>query len=154
MAFKDSIAQLIAGLFLENPAKSKSFAQLRSALELSGIQMQARLESGKANPELLRHIIQIESWGQHRLRSSIGEVRFEMNGSGAYAPDAALGWDELKSEFAKVRQETLEIACRLELANPLPGPVVHNQFGPLSVKGWLQYLNIHASTELRKLRPA
>jgi DinB superfamily len=154
MALKDSIAQLIAGLFLENPAKSKSFTQLRSALELSGIQMQARLESGKANPELLRHIIQIEIWGQHRLRSSIGEIRFEMDRSGAFAPDTALGWDELKSEFTTVRQETLEIAQRLELANPPPGPVMHNQFGLLSVKGWLRYLNIHASTELRKLRPA
>jgi DinB superfamily len=154
MAFKDGIARIIAGLFLENPAKSKSFAQLRSALELSGIQMQARLESGKPNPELLRHIIQIEAWGQHRLRSSIGEVRFEMDRSVVYAPDATLGWDELKSEFVKVRQETLEIARRLELADPLPGPVVHNQFGSLSVKGWLRYLNTHASTELRKLPPA
>jgi hypothetical protein len=154
MAFKDSIAQLIAGLFLENPVKSKSFAQLRSALELSGIQMQARLESGKANPELLRHIIQIEAWGQHRLRSSIDEVEFEMDCSGAFAPDGALSWDELKSEFVKVRRETLEIAQRLELADLPPGRVVHNQFGPLSVKGWLRYLNIHASTELRKLRSA
>jgi DinB superfamily len=154
MAFKDNIAQLIATLFLENPVKSKSFAQLRSALELSGAQMQARLESGKANPELLRHIIQIEAWGQHRLRSSIGEVRSEMDRSGAYAPDTALGWDELKSEFAKVRQETLEITRRLECASPAPGPVVHNQFGPLSVKGWLRYLNLHANTESRKLRSA
>ena len=154
MALKDSIAQLIAGLFLENPVKSQSFTQLRSALESSGIQMQARLKMGKANPELLRHIIQIERWGQNRLRSSIGEVRFEMDRSGLYAPDAALGWDELKSEFAKVRQETLEIAKRLELADPAPGPVAHNQFGPISVKGWLRYLNVHASTESRKLRPA
>jgi hypothetical protein len=154
MAFKDSIAQLIAGLFLENPAKSKSFAQLRSALESSGIQMQARLESGKANPELLRHVIQIERWGQNRLRSSLGEVPFVQDGSSAYAPDAALGWDELKAEFFRVRQETLEITRRLELANPSPGPVVHNQFGLLSVKGWLRYLNVHASTELRKLRSA
>ena len=154
MALKDSIAQLIAGLFLENPAKNKSFAQLGSALETGGIQMQARLETGKANPELLRHIIQIERWGQNRLRSSIGEVRFEMDRSGPYAPDAALDWDELKSEFARVRQETLLIAKRLELANPAPAFVVHNQFGPISVKGWLRYLNVHASTELRKLRSA
>jgi hypothetical protein len=152
MAFKDSIAQLIAGLFLENPAKRKSFAQLRSALELSGIQMQARLESGLPNPELLRHIIQIERWGQNRLRGGLGEVRFEMDRSGAYAPDVALDWDDLKVEISRVRQETLEIARRLELANPSPGPVVHNQFGPISVKGWLRYLNVHASTELRKLR--
>ena len=154
MAFKDSIAQLIAGLFLENPAKSKSFVQLRSSLELSGVQMRAQLEKGKANPELLRHIIQVERWGQNRLRSSLGEVRFEMDRSGLYAPDKALGWDELRSEFAKVRQETLLIAQRLELANPVPGPVVHNQFGPISVKGWLRYLNVHARTELRRLRPA
>ena len=154
MALKDSIAQLIAGLFLENPAKSKSFAQLRSALASSGVQMRARLESGKANPELLRHIIQIERWGQNRLRSSLGEVRYDMDRSGNFAPDAALGWDELKSEFARVRQETLEIAQWLELANPPPQAVVHNQFGLLSVKGWLRYLNVHASTELRRLRPA
>lgn len=154
MAFKDSVAQLIAKLFLENPVKRKSLRQLRSALELGGVQLLTRLEKGKANPELLRHIIQIERWGQNRLRSSIDEVRFELDRSGFYAPDAALGWDELKSEFAEVRQETLEIARRLELANPPPGIVVHNQFGPVSAKGWLRYLNLHASMELRKLRPA
>jgi hypothetical protein len=154
MAFKDSITQLIAGLFLEKPAKSQSFAQLRSALESSGVQMKSRLESGKANPELLRHIIQIERWGQNRLRSSLGEVPFEMDRSRAYAPDATLGWEELIFEFVKVRQETLEIVRRLELVNPSPDPVVHNQFGPISVKAWLRYLNVHASTELRKLRPA
>jgi DinB superfamily len=153
MTFKDSISQLIAGIFLENPAKGKSFAQLRSALELSGTKMLARLEVGKPNPELLRHIITIERWGQHRLRSTLGEVQFVLDRSGQYAPASTLGWDELKSEFAKVRQETLEITRRLELANPAPGPVVHNQFGPVSVKGWLRYLNVHANMEVqRKLR--
>jgi DinB superfamily len=153
MTFKDSISQLIAGMFLENPAKGKSIMQLRSALELSGIQMQARLEVGKPNPELLRHIITIERWGQNRLRSALGEVQFVLDGSGQYAPASTLGWPELKSEFAKVRQETLEITRRLEFANPSPGPVVHNQFGPVSVKGWLRYLNVHANMEMqRKLR--
>lgn len=152
MALKDSITQFIAGLFLENPAKNKSIAQLRSALESSGIQMQARLETGKPNPELLCHIIQIERWGQHRLRSGLGEVPFEMDSSSAYAPHPALSWDDLKSEFANVRQETLEIARRLELASTPLKPVVHNQFGPVSVKGWLRYLDVHSNMELRKLR--
>jgi hypothetical protein len=152
VAFKDVISQFIAGIFLENPSKDKSFAQLRSMLELSGTQIRARLESGEPNLKLLRHVITIERWGQNRLRSALGEVRFVLDQSGQYAPAATLGWAELKAEFANVRQETLEISRRLELANPMPGPVVHNQFGPVTVKGWLRYLEIHASTELRKLR--
>ena len=154
MAFKDSFFRFVAAVFFENPANRNSFAELRSALASSGERMQARLEMGKANPILLRHIIQIERWGQNRLRGSLGEVRYEMDRSGDFAPDAALGWDDLKSEFARVRQETLEIAQRLELANPPPQAVVHNQFGLLSVKGWLRYLNVHASTEVRRLRSA
>jgi hypothetical protein len=81
MAFKDRIAGSIAGLLLENPAKSQSFAQLCPALDSIGVQMHGRLESGKPSPELLRLIIQIESWVQNRLRSSIGEAPFEMDRS-------------------------------------------------------------------------
>jgi hypothetical protein len=151
MAFKDTIFRLVAALFFENPAKGKSFEQLRAALDSSGSRLRSRLESGRANPELLRHVIQIERWGQNRLRSALKEVPFELDGSSLHAPDAALDWDGLRSEFDKTRQATLELVDRLERANP--GPVAHNQFGPISVKGWLGYLNSHANIEVqRKLR--
>ncbi len=151
MAFKDSIFRFVAGVFFENPANRKSFAQLRSSLESNGSRLRSRLESGQANSKLLSHVIQIERWGQNRLRSTLNEVPFELDGSSRYAPGAALGWSELRLEFDKTRQATLELVDRLERANP--GPVAHNQFGPISVKGWLGYLNAHANMEVqRKLR--
>jgi hypothetical protein len=152
MAFKDTIAQLIAGLFLEIPAKSKSFAQLRAKLEQSGRQVQARLEVGQPNPVLLAHIIQIERWGQNRLRSSLAETPFEMDQSSKYAPDLSLDWSALRLEFDRTRQVTLELVDRLELGQPVM--VAHNQLGPMSAKAWLWYLNLHANLELRRLRSA
>jgi hypothetical protein len=152
MTFKDSIAQLITWVFLENPSKGKTFAQLRATLEQSRQQIQSRLVASQANPELLRHIVTIEKWGQNRLRSSLKEVPFEMDRSSKYAPDATLGWPELRLEFDRTRQVTLELMDRLERGQP--DKLVHNQFGPMSAKAWLWYLNLHANIELRKLRKA
>jgi DinB superfamily len=151
MALKDTIFRFVAALFFENPAKGKSFAQLKTDLDSSGSRLRSRFMSGQANPKLLIHVIQIERWGQNRLRSTLQEVPFELDGSSRYAPSAALGWNELRLEFDQTRQATLELVDRLERANP--GPVAHNQFGPISVKGWLGYLNSHANIEVqRKLR--
>ena len=151
MAFKDALFQIAAGLFFENPAKNKSFAQLRAALEQGQSGIEAQLEVCKPNPELLRHVIAIEAWGQNRLRSSIGEVPFALDRSGQYAPDATLGWSELRNAFRQTRQSTLDLLDRLEPANP--GPVRHNQFGLISVKAWIWYLHMHANLEAkRKLR--
>ena len=147
----DSIFRFVAGVFFENPANRKSFAQLRSDLDSSGSRLRSRFESGKPNSKLLSHVIQIERWGQNQLRSTLQEVPFEVDGSSRYAPDPALGWQELRLEFDNTRQATLELVDRLERANP--GPVAHNQFGLISVKGWLGYLNSHANLEVkRKLR--
>jgi hypothetical protein len=151
MAFKDSIAQLISTLFFENPAKNKTYPQLRSILEDSHRQLQVRLATSKANPELLRHVISIEKWAQNRLRSSLNEVPLGMDRSGNYAPDAALGWPELRLEFDQTRRATLELVHRLETGKPIK--VAHNQFGSISAKAWLWYLNMHANMELRRLRP-
>ena len=150
MAFKDTMTQLIAGLFLENPAKTKSFAQLRAKLEHSGRQVQARLEVSQPNPVLLAHIIQIEMWGQNRLRSSLAETAFEMDQSSKYAPDLSLDYSELRLEFDRTRQVTLELVDRLESGEPVA--VAHNQLGPMSAKAWLWYLNLHANLVLRRLR--
>jgi hypothetical protein len=151
MAFQDAVFKFIAGLFFENPSKHKSFAQLRFALEQGSSVIESQLEVCKPNPELLRHIIAIEAWGQNRLRSSIGEVPFELDRSGKYAPDVGIGWSELRSSFRKTRQTTLDLLDRLEAANPTP--VAHNQFGPISAKAWIWYLNTHANLEAkRKLR--
>jgi hypothetical protein len=151
MAFKDALFQFAAGLFFERPAKNKSFAQLRTALEQGRTQIESQLEGCQPNPDLLRHIIAIEAWGQNRLRSTIAEVPFERDGSGKYLPDVSIGWNELRRVFWQTRQTTLELLDRLEPANP--GPVAHNQFGPVSVKGWIWYLISHANLEAkRKLR--
>ena len=151
MALKDVLFQFVAGLLIENPAKNKSYVQLRAALEQGRSEIESQLEVSKPNPELLRHIIAIEAWGQNRLRSSLGEVPFEMDRSGKYAPDLTTDWTALRGGFRQTRQNTLDLLNRLEAANP--GPVRHNQFGLISVKGWLWYLHTHANLEAkRKLR--
>jgi hypothetical protein len=154
MAFKDTIFRLAATLVLENPSRRKTISELRGTLERSHARLNDRLGSRAANPTLLRHVIAIERWGQTRLRVALGEVALSPDRSGTYAPDAALGWTELRATFDATRRETLEIAHRLEGLSTQPAPVPHDQFGPISVKAWLRYLDTHASAELSRLRSA
>jgi hypothetical protein len=69
-----------------------------------------------------------------------------------YRPARAAGWAELQDVFHSTRQQTVALARQLGPAVEADVHVPHNQFGPLTVRSWLRYLDIHANMEAKKLR--
>ena len=153
------IRKLIAkagAAYSEYAAGRRTFGELCTQLETSGQALLARAAQGAAdddaNRRQLRHVIGIERWGQRRLRTFLGEptVTDEYDG---YCPPATLTLADLAGEFRTTRQDTVAIGRRLEATDPLAiDKVVHNDFGPLSAKAWLHYLELHARLEGWRLK--
>lgn len=155
MGFKEAFFQGVANLIIERPAKNKSLEQWRDQLSKTGVKIEQRAaavpDSAKAR-NVMRHITGIERWGQSRLRVFLGApyVRDEYD---TYRPDATLNLKEQIAAFHETRAETIELVRRLEAAgSALPAAVEHNDFGPLSARGWLAYLNSHASREITRIK--
>ncbi|MFW6098235.1 MAG: DinB family protein [Chloroflexota bacterium] len=148
------IYRLMGQLLMERPARDKSLAELIATLERGGAQAASRIAAardGAQNRETLRHIIAIERWGQARLRTVLeGEVH--ETSSDAYRPEDG-DWQTLKRRFAQTREETVAVARRLQDADVPPGETVrHDQWGDLSIRGWLRYLAFHAEKDVKTLR--
>jgi hypothetical protein len=135
---------------IEWPARNKSLADLGHQLDKTGVSIAQRFRQGadnERNRERIAHITGIERWGQRRLRVALGEplVMDEYDG---YRPDKALGVPQLAEAFAQTRAETLDLIRRLRAAAiPPTRTVPHNQFGDLSLRAWLAYLENHAWRE-------
>ena len=67
-----------------------------------------------------------------------------------YCPSLEKTWDELISEWKNTRQTSITMTKEISELNSKK--ILHNQFGPLSVKAWLRYLDVHASSEGRKIK--
>lgn len=123
------------------------------ALQASGQQIQQRLHhlpDSDWNRRVLSHIISIERWSQRRLRVALGEL-FVHDEYDGYRPPRDATWDILKSAFFDVRRETVRLVGALERADAAEGRVPHNSYGDLTVRGWLRYVDVHASFESRKM---
>ena len=100
----------------------------------------------------LRHIIGIERWGQRRLRVALGEP-FLNEEYDHYRPSNERSWEELKDDWVAAREATLSLSKELIQANIAPDfKVIHNRYGPLSIKGWLRYIDVHASSEGKHIK--
>ncbi len=155
MALRETVLKLVAPLFIENPAQKQSFTQLMAKLEKSQGLIATRINAVKPqnlekHRATLRHIIGIERWGTERLKVALGEA-FKPDGQKNYHPDPNSDFTALLEDFKNTRLETLRIAKLVEQQNP-SAKIEHNGFGELSIKGWLQYLNFHASSESLRLR--
>ncbi len=151
------VQNLIVNLTLEYPAQRKTISALADDLERSGYTVGQRIGLGKtdrASTDKALHIIGIERWGQQRLRVALGEA-FTLDGHQAYKPSPDLSMTELQKTFQETRTQTIALARELERVNVgHTERVLHNNLGPLTVRGWLRYLGIHADLESRRLRPA
>jgi hypothetical protein len=155
MGLRETALKLIVPLFVENPAQKQSFDQLTAKLEKSQGLISTRINAVKPqnlekHRATLRHIIGIERWGTERLKVALGEA-FKSDGQKDYHPDPNSDFTALLEDFKNTRLETLRVAKLVEQQNP-NAKVEHNGFGELSIKGWLQYLNVHASSESLRLR--
>lgn len=137
----------------ERQAGDKAAEELITALIASGTavaERMARATDTPGNREAAAHIIGIERWGARRLRTALGDVALN-DEYDAYRPDGEHDMATLAATFAEAREQTLALA---QQAANLPPSVTarHNDLGDLSVKGWLVYLESHATRELRRLR--
>lgn len=149
MSLLNGIRKTITGLFIEMPARMSGFDRLILNLEKTGRGIEKRIVAAGDRPnnrEALAHIVGMERWGQQRLRVALGEplVIDEYDG---YMPENET-WPELQQSFRATRQVTVSLSKSLRMARVDPGMrIKHNQFGEMSLLGWLYYLNLHANLE-------
>jgi hypothetical protein len=154
-SFIENIFQSAAPLVLDPPLFRPSLEQIRLRMKKSGERIKQQLTAARASPENCRqlcHIIGIERWGQRRLQVALGEPLL-LDEYDDYRPSRDHTWNELLADFTTTRAATLENIRKLEAAG-LPDKlrIRHNEFGDLSPRGWLRYLDMHASMETRKLK--
>ena len=152
---KNLIQDAVVALLLERPAAKRTPSQWLSQLETAAPAIAARAMASKNSAKaqiVLRHIIGIERWGQQRLRVYLGEplVKDEYDG---YCSATNLSTEQQCAEFHKTRVETVEIVRKIASAGvKIESKVLHNQFGPITLGGWLRYLNLHANFESKMIR--
>lgn len=155
MGLKEAFFQGVANLIIERPAKNRSLEQWRDQLTKSGAAIEQRAAAATDSAKgqnVLRHITGIERWGQNRLRVFLGApyVRDQYDD---YRPGETLDLKSQIAAFHETRAETVELVRRLEAAgSAMPATVEHNDFGPLSARGWLAYLDSHATRESTRIR--
>jgi hypothetical protein len=144
-----------AQLVIEWPVRKLSLSELMAQLEQSAKQISENLGTCSDtinNCHLLGHVIGIERWGQRKLRVALGEP-FLVEEYDHYRPSTDSSWDDLKAEWITTRQVTITLAGSLVQANvPSDSKIIHNQYGPLSIKGWLRYLDVHSTGEVKKFK--
>lgn len=152
---KEELKDLGVERLIEQPASGQSFLSLEEQLTKSGESIMSRLANlsdSEQNREKLRHIIGIERWGRARLQSAVLHRPWVMDEHHDYKPPRDKTVAELAEMFAEQRRRTVALAHSLHENPPISNEKVpHNGLGPLSVRGWLRYLNGHADMESRKM---
>ena len=154
MGLRDTVTGAVSGLILERPLKNKDMAAIAQEFDLAGGRLKRTFAAAKDNPDnrrLLSHIVGIERWGQSRLRVALGEP-LTMDEYDDYRPPREATWPALQDAFSETRQQTVALVQQLGQTHVANIKVPHNQFGPLSVRSWLRYLEMHANLEAKKLK--
>ncbi|MEM7130925.1 MAG: hypothetical protein AAF702_31680 [Chloroflexota bacterium] len=149
------IGKMFRVLMSDRLAGDKSVEALMSELAKSKESIANQLASAEdtdGHREKLAHVIGIERWGQSRLKVALGES-LKMDEYDGYRPETTKTVSELAEDFSQTRDETLAIAEQLKA---IPGvetqTVTHNDMGEMRVRSWLQYLEMHAAFELRRVK--
>lgn len=157
MGFFNSLSlrfhQVIAKIFIERPARRMGIDNLITRLEKSGQKLEKRLAgvSGRQkNQEIIVHVIGIERWGLRRMHAALGEPVTDEEYH-AYCP-AERKWPQLLDSLRATRQATVAMGKTIRMARVDANTrIYHNQFGEISLLGWLYYLDIHARLESMRI---
>lgn len=148
------VTPFFVNLLLERPARKHNMVEMAIRLQHSGDRIAMHLDNVNEtvrNRIVLRHIIGIERWGQRRLRVAFAEPLL-MDNYDDYRPPKETAWEDMKDLFTSVRAETVALARKLQDVVMPEMTVPHNHYGNLTLGGWLQYLNLHANLESRKIK--
>ena len=153
MGFQKIMLRSVKHFAFERPASKRSWSILLDDLARGGATVEQRVAAVSDTPrnrKQLGHVITIERWGCQRLRSALGEP-LVLDESDQYAPSENLTKTGLLKEWMLARRATMLLAADLQTL-PESTTVVHNQFGPLSLRAWIRYLTSHANMESKRLR--
>lgn len=149
------IRSFLVNLIWERPARKLSLGDHARVLHDSGAELQARLAEtpdSDRNRQVLNHIVGIERWSQSRLRVALGEP-YQRDEYDDYRPKRDATWDELRAQFATTRAQTVVLAGELQQGGVDSDTTVpHNSYGPLTVRGWLRYINTHCVLESKRIK--
>lgn len=148
------LGALFRTLMIDRPARQIDLTAYPARLEKAGEILEERIAGAGDTPEnraQLRHIIGIERWGQSRLRGFLGDP-VEMDEYDSYQPEAGGDFAALRAEFTGTREETVELARRMAETAVSRESVPHNDFGDMSAKSWLYYLQSHAALESKRIK--
>jgi hypothetical protein len=134
---------------VQRAARRLTLEELRTNFETSATTISAAMAKAADTPRnraQANHVIGIERWGQRRLRTLFGQplVIDEYDG---YRPGENQTISSLRDSFLQTREETLKLVDEIGAANFEEKTVPHNDLGDISAKGWLYYLESHASRE-------
>jgi hypothetical protein len=134
---------------VQRAAKRLTLTDIRANFETSAQTTSAALEKAADTPRnrnQANHVIGIERWGQQRLNALLGQP-LVIDEYDSYRPGESLSLPALREIFLQTRQETLSIIDKIAAAGVENETVPHNDLGDISAKGWLYYLESHATRE-------
>ena len=155
MGLKERFLGVVRYMLFERSGNKQTLDQLADNLVKGGEGIQERISTksdSERNRDKLAHIIGIERWGQSRLKVALGETFIHDEHDG-YCPAVTASWSELRTAFDETRDNTVTIARQLAKEKFTPEKTVrHNDFGDMSLHGWLHYLNFHANQESKGIK--
>ncbi len=138
----------------EREGRKRTVLEWQQELQDSGAVVHGRIANGAGSEKdrtQARHVVGIERWAQSRLRVFLGN-ELVMDEYDSYRPEAESDMAALAAAFKATREETVELAGKLNAANiPAEQTVPHNDAGDMTVRGWLGYINIHALRESKSI---
>jgi hypothetical protein len=145
-----SLNKLFTRPYIEWGARGKSYSDLLQRLqdnETATYKRFANATDVELNRSRASHIIGIERWSAHRMRTLLGEplVIDEYDG---YRPGDDLSMDELAEAYRQTRAATYALIRELQVKGvALSQRVWHNELGDISLGAWIVYISSHAGRE-------
>lgn len=153
MAIRRQLFHLAGRYMFNRPGGSLTIVQHHERLIHSGNAVTQAIAQARPTPDhqrRARHIIGIERWALVRLGSFLEGIPPHDEYDG-YQPAAQLTLPELADVFGAVRADVVAFVGTVPESVITAPPVLHNDFGALSMGGWLRYIELHARMESKKL---
>lgn len=141
--------------YLEIKGRGKNIQEWMETIQASGLDLiegYTKVTDSEKNRKQLSHVIGIEKWSNRRLEVALGEPFLEGEYND-FRPARETDWEELQSQFRETREETVLNVARLITEDVDPTTKIkHNQMGDLTVLGWLNYIDTHATFESGQIK--
>lgn len=145
-----SLTATVMPAFYEWAAKGQSYEDLQRRLQRNEATTYKRMVNAtdfSYNHKSAAHVIGIERWATQRLRVLLG-APLVMDEYDGYAPSKELSMPELAEEFKRTREETKALLSELQRNGvELTRTVAHNEFGEMSLRAWIFYIENHTGRE-------